>query len=65
MTHDGKDMPPLYLKEHFLDKGRVDLTIINGDQMPLHRNESSQEKTLNFKGEDTLSKKITCCQEKE
>ena len=30
--------------------------IINGDQMPLHRNESSAQKTLNFKGEETFAK---------
>ena len=30
--------------------------IINGDQMPLHCNERSQQKTLSFKGEDTFIK---------
>ena len=34
----------------------MDPPIINGDQMPLHRNESSQQRTLNFKGEETLVK---------
>ena len=28
----------------------VDPEIVMADQMPLHRNEPSQEKTLNFKG---------------
>ena len=30
--------------------------VINGDQMPLHRNESAQQKTLNFKSQDTFVK---------
>ena len=38
----------------FIDKYEVDPPVINGDQMPLHRNESSQQKTLCFKGEDTF-----------
>ena len=40
----------------FIEKYGVDPPIINGDQMPLHRNESSQQKTLAFKGEDTFVK---------
>ena len=31
----------------------VDHPIINGDQMPLHRNESSDQRTLAFKHLDT------------
>ena len=44
------------IRKFFLDKYNVDPPIINGDQMPLHRNESSQQKTLNFKGVDTFVK---------
>ena len=41
---------------YFIEKYGVDPPIINGDQMPLHRNESSAQKTLNFKGEETFVK---------
>ena len=44
------------LRRFFVEKYGVDPPIINGDQMPLHRNESSQKKTLTFKGEDTFVK---------
>ena len=44
------------LRRFFIEKYGVDPPIINGDQMPLHRNESSQQKTLTFKGEDTFVK---------
>ena len=44
------------LRRFFIQKYGVDPPIINGDQMPLHRNESSQQKTLAFKGEDTFVK---------
>ena len=40
----------------FIKKYNIDLPIINGDQMPLHQNKSSQEKTLTFKGQDTFVK---------
>ena len=40
----------------FLDNFGVDPPVINGDQMPLHRNESSSQKTLNFTGMDTYVK---------
>ena len=40
----------------FIEKYGIDPPIINGDQMPLHRNESSQQKTLCFKGEDVFVK---------
>ena len=36
------------IRGYFIEKYRVDPPIINGDQMPLHRNESSAQKTLNF-----------------
>ena len=44
------------VRRYFIEKYGVDPPIINGDQMPLHKNESSQEKTLAFKGEDTFIK---------
>ena len=36
------------VRKFFIDNYGVDLPIINGDQMPLHRNQSSTQKTLNF-----------------
>ena len=44
------------LRRFFIEKYDVHPLIINGDQMPLYRNESSQQKTLTFKGEDTFVK---------
>lgn len=44
------------IRRYFIEKYGVDPPIINGDQMPLHRNESSNQKTLNFKGEETFVK---------
>ena len=44
------------IRRYFIEKYRVDPPIINGDQMPLHRNERSSQKTLNFKGEETFVK---------
>ena len=38
-------------------KHEVDPPGINGGQIPLHRNESSQQKTLNFNNADTFVKK--------
>ena len=40
----------------FIEKYGVDLPVINGDQMPLHRNESSQQKTMTFKNENAFLK---------
>ena len=34
--------------KNFIDNFSVDTLIINGDQMPLHRNESVSQKTLNI-----------------
>lgn len=34
----------------FTSKFGKEITIINGDQMPLHRNENASQKTLSFKG---------------
>lgn len=44
------------VRKFFLDNFGVDPPVINGDQMPLHRNESSSQKTLNFTGMDTYVK---------
>ena len=41
------------VRKFFLDNFGVDPPVINGDQMTLHRNESSSQKTLNFTGMDT------------
>ena len=40
----------------FLEKYKVDPPIINGDQMPLHRNESCSLKTMNIKNLDVYVK---------
>ena len=39
-----------------MDTYGVDPTIINGDQMPLHRNESAGQKTLSLKSEEIFVK---------
>ena len=44
------------VRKFFLDRYGVDPPIINGDQMPLHRNESASQKTLSFTGQDTFVK---------
>ncbi len=41
-----------FFNAHF----RKEPVIINGDQMPLHRNESSSQKTLSLKGQQTFVK---------
>ena len=43
-------------RKYFIENFGVDLPVLNGDQMPLHRNESSTKKTLNFTGLDTYVK---------
>ena len=45
-----------YVRRFSLETYKVDPPIINGDQMPFHRNESLQEKTLNFKSHDAFVK---------
>ena len=40
----------------FCKNYNVDPPIFNGDQMPLHRNESSEQGTLHFKGQDVFVK---------
>ena len=44
------------VRKYFLDTYGVDPPIINGDQMPLHRNESACQKTLSLKSEETFVK---------
>ena len=44
------------VKKFFIDNFGLDLPIINGDQMPLHRNDSTSQRTLNFTGLDTYGK---------
>ena len=44
------------VRNFFIDNFSVDPLIINGDQMPLHRNESNTQKTLNIQGYDTYVK---------
>ena len=44
------------IRRYFIEKCGVDPPVINGDRMPLHRNESSCQKTVNFKGEETFVK---------
>ena len=40
----------------FSSKFGKEITVINGDQMPLHRNENASQKSLSFKGETTYVK---------
>ena len=44
------------VRKCFLDRVGVDPLLINGDQMPHHRNEISNKKTLNFSTTDTFVK---------
>ena len=44
------------VRNYFLKKYGVDPPIINGDQIPLHWNESSSQKTLDFKNVETYVK---------
>ena len=46
----------IWTVRNFLDNFGLDPPVINGDQMPLHGNESSSQKTLNFTGMDTYLK---------
>ena len=45
------------MRKFFIDNYNVNPPIINGDQIPLHRNESSSEKTLSIISYDTYVKK--------
>ena len=42
--------------KYFIENFGVDPPVLNSDQMPLHQNESSTQKTLNFTGLDTYVK---------
>ena len=44
------------IRKFFIDNFSVDPPVINGGQMPLHRNESASQKTLNIQGCDTYVK---------
>ena len=44
------------VRKYFIDKYGVDQPVINGDQMPLHRNESASQKTLPLKSEEVFVK---------
>ena len=44
------------VRRYFIETFDIDPPIINGDQMSLHRNESSEQKTLNFKNQETFVK---------
>ena len=44
------------VRNFFIKKYGIDPPVINGDQMPLHRNENASQKTLAFKGLDTYVK---------
>ena len=40
----------------FIEKYGINKPVINSDQMPLHRNETSQQKTMAFKNKDAFVK---------
>ena len=42
------------VRRFFIEKYGIDPPVINGNQMPLHRNESSQQKTMAFKNQDAF-----------
>ena len=44
------------VRKCFIENFGVDPPVLNGDQLPLHRNESSTQKILNFTGLDTYVK---------
>ena len=44
------------VRKCFIDKYGVDPPVINGDQMSLHRNESTSQKTLSLKSEEVFVK---------
>ena len=47
------------LRKYFIDKYGVDTPVINGDQMPLHRNESASQETLSLKSKEVFVKETT------
>ena len=44
------------VRHYFITKFGIDLPIMNGDQIPLHRNESSGQTTFCFKNHETFAK---------
>ena len=44
------------VRRFFIMKYGHDPTVINGEPMPVHRNNSSQRKTMTFKNEDAFVK---------
>ena len=42
------------IRKYFIDKYGADPTVINGDQMPLHRNKSASQKTRSLKLEEVF-----------
>ena len=44
------------VRKYFIDKYGVDPPVINGDEMPLHSNESASQKTLFLKSEEVFVK---------
>ena len=44
------------VRHYFITKFGIDLPIMNGDQIPLHRNESSGQTTFCFKNHKTFAK---------
>ena len=53
------------VRSYFIKTHGKEPAIISADQMPLHRLESSGEKTLSQTGSDCNEKKIICSPEKE
>lgn len=41
------------VRNSVIDNLGIDPPVINGDQIPLHRNDNSMQNTLNFQGMDT------------
>ena len=44
------------IRKYFRDTYAVEVPIVNGDQMPLHRNESHSQKTMSNTGQETFVK---------
>ena len=44
------------VRKYFIDKYGIEPPVINGDRMPLHRNESASQKTLSLVAEDVFVK---------
>ena len=46
------------MRHYFSTKFWIDLPVINGDQIPLHRNKSSEQETISFKNHEVFVKEI-------